>query len=86
MKEALLGALKQRPLTSMRSQDFKPSILNVVQKADRREFRRFCRVAAVVDDQNFREELKGLEVAEDPGVRRRSRWVLEALDKATSQT
>lgn len=86
MKEALLGALKQRPLTQHEITRLQTVILNVVQKADRREFRRFCRAAAVVDDQNFREELKGLEVAEDPGVRRRSRWVLEALDKATSQT
>ena len=86
MKEALLGALKQRPLAQHEITRLQTIILNVVRKADRREFRRFCRVATVVDDHCFRGELNGLEVADDPGIRRRSRWVLAALDKAAGQT
>jgi hypothetical protein len=82
MKETLLGALKKRSLDKHEVGRLQAIIINVVGNADRREFRRYCRVATIVDDESLREKLKGLEVAEDPDVRRRSSWVLAALRKA----
>lgn len=83
MKEELLGTLKKRSFQQHEVQRLQAIILNVVRKADRREFRRYCRVAATVDGERFREELRTLEVADDPDIRRRSGWVLDALRKTT---
>ena len=56
-------------------------ILNVVQKHDhRREFLRYCRAAANVDDERFRDELGALEQSDDPQVSQRANWVLAGLD------
>ena len=82
MKEELLGALKKRPFQPNEVQRLQAIILNVVRKADRREFRRYCRVATKVDDEPFRQELKALEIADDLDIRRRADWVLAALRKA----
>lgn len=53
---------------------------------DRREFRRYCQVAATIDDDRFRENLNALQVSDDPDIRRRSGWVLAALPKAIRGT
>ena len=82
MKEELLGALKKRSLQRHEVQRLQAIILHVVHKADRREFRRYCRVATTIDDERFRQELTALEVAGDPDVRRRSGWVMTALREA----
>jgi hypothetical protein len=82
MKEMLLGALKKRNLDRREAERVQSIILNLVCKTDRREFRRYCRLAARVDDASLRSELRTLEVAGDPDVRRRAMWVLSALRKA----
>lgn len=82
MKEELLGALKGRSFQQHEVQRLQAIILSIVRKTDRREFRRYCRVAATVDDERFTDELKALEVADDPDIRRRASWVLAALGKA----
>ena len=82
MKEELLGALKKRPFQPNEVLRLQAIILNVVRKADCREFRRYCRVATKVDEERFREELNALEIADDPDIRRRADWVLAALRKA----
>jgi hypothetical protein len=82
MKEELLGALKKRSLQQHEVQRLQAIILSIVRKADRREFRRYCRVATTVYDERFMEELKALEVATVPDFRRRSGWVLAALREA----
>ena len=86
MKEELLGALKKRSFQQHEVQRLQAIILNIVRKADRREFRRYCRVATTVDDERLREELKDLELTDSPDIRRRSGWVLDALRKATRAT
>jgi len=82
MKEMLLGALKKRCLDSHDTRRLQAIITNVVRDADRREFRRYCRVATTVDDQFLRQELNALARADDADVRRRAEWVLAALRKA----
>ena len=83
MKEELLGVLKRRSLQQHEVQRLQAVILNVVRKADRREFRRYCRVAATIDDERFRQDLNALQVSDDPDIRRRSGWVLAALPEAS---
>ena len=80
MKESLLGELKKRTLDRREVERLQGIIFSVVRKPDRREFRRYCRVAATVDDQGFREKLRHLEVVDDADVRRRAAWVLAALN------
>jgi hypothetical protein len=80
MKESLLGELKKRTLDRREVERLQAIILNVIRKPGRREFRRYCRVATTVDDQGFRERLSDLEAAEDSDVRRRTTWVMDALN------
>lgn len=83
MKETLLSEVKKRALDRRDVERVHAVILNVVRKPDRREFRRYCRVATTVDDKHFREKLRALEADEDADVRRRAKWVLTALLSAT---
>jgi hypothetical protein len=81
MKEKLLTELKRRKLDRHEVDRLQEIILAVVQKDDhRREFSYYCRVAANVDDQNFRSELKALEQSDAPHVSQRANWVLAGLD------
>lgn len=81
MKEKLLTELKRRKLDQHEVERLQAIILNIVQKHDhRREFLRYCRAAANVDDERFRAELSALEQSDDPQVSQRANWVLAALD------
>jgi hypothetical protein len=79
MKETLLGELKRRTLDRREVERLQGIILSVIRKPDRREFRRYCRVATAVDDEDFREKHRDLEAADDADVRRRAAWVSDAL-------
>jgi hypothetical protein len=81
MKEKLLTELKRRKLDQHEVKRFQAIIFSVVKMNDhRREFLRYCRAAANVDDQPFRAELSALERLADPHVSRRANWVLGALN------
>ena len=54
-------------------------VLSLVDCRDDRDFRAFCRLAKKVDDADFREQLTRRADESDFNVRRRARWVLEAL-------
>jgi hypothetical protein len=56
-------------------------VLATVDRRDRREFRQYCRLARKVDLPELREELSLRLQQDDPAVRRRERWVLDALEK-----
>lgn len=81
MKQKLLRELKRRNLDQHEVRRLQAIILSVVQKNDhRREFLRYCRAAANVDDKRFRDELIVLEQSDEPHVSQRANWVLAALD------
>lgn len=81
MKEKLLTELKRRQLDQHEAERLQAIILSVVQKDDhRREFLRYCRVAANVDDERFRAKLSALEQSDEPHVSQRANWVLAGLD------
>ncbi len=56
--------------------------LSAVDGRDRREFRAYCRLAAFVDSAEFRRAVGERGTSPDPAVRRRARWMLDALDHA----
>jgi hypothetical protein len=81
MKEKLLTELKRRKLDQREVERLQAIILNIVRKHDhRREFLRYCRAAANVDDERFRAELSALEQSDDAQASQRANWVLAALD------
>jgi len=81
MKQKLLTELKRRTLDQHEVERLQAIILSVVQKNDhRREFLRYCRAAANVDDEWFRNELSVLERSDESHVSQRANWVLAALD------
>jgi hypothetical protein len=81
MKEKVLTVLKRRKLDQHEVERLQAIILSVVQKNDhRREFLRYCRAAANVDDERFRAELSALERSDHPHVSQRANWVLAGLD------
>lgn len=81
MKEKLLTELKRRELNKSDVERLQGIILSIIRKGDhRREFRRYCRAASAVDDQQFRSEVSALEKCDDPQTARRANWVLAALD------
>ncbi len=81
MKEKLLTELKRRKLDQHENKRLQAIIVSVLKKNDRRrEFIRYCRAAASVEDEQFRAELKALEESDDLDVSQRANWVLAALD------
>ncbi len=81
MKEKLLTELKRRKLNQYEIERLQAIIVSVVQTHDhRREFLRYCRAAANVDDERFRSKLIALEQSDDLQVSQRANWVLAALD------
>jgi hypothetical protein len=56
-------------------------VLAIVDRRDRREFRQYCRLARKVDSPELREELSLRLQDDDPAVRRRARWALDALER-----
>ena len=81
MKERLLTELKRRKLNQYEIGRLQAIIVSVVQKPDnRREFLRYCRAAANVNDERFRSKLIALEQSDDPRVSQRANWMLAGLD------
>jgi hypothetical protein len=81
MKEKLLTELKRRRLDHNEARRLQEIILDIIRKGEyRREFLRYCRAAANVDDDQFRLELVELERSNDPRISQRANWVLAGLD------
>ena len=79
-KESLLENLKKRRLTVEQRRRLRDLILKQVRLCHRREFRRFCKLAPYVADAEMRARLEELTRESDQAVRRRSQWVLDALE------
>lgn len=81
MKEKLLTEMKRRRVDPDERIRLQAIIIDVVQKPDhRREFLYYCRVAPIVDDQHFRDELERLEKASSQEIGRRANWILAGLN------
>lgn len=60
-------------------------VLNMVAHRNGQDFRAYCRLARKVDGPEMREELTQRLTHADANVRRRAKWVLEALGEKVSQ-
>ncbi len=85
VKAKLIRDIKRLPLTPPQSQRLQQVVLNMVDARNDREFRAFCRLARKVDAPALREQLTARLTSGDAGIRRRARWVLEALAQKDSQ-
>ena len=81
LKEALSRLLRDVELPMIYVQRLQRVVLSIVDRRDGREFRAFCRLARKVDAPELREQLTRRLAHDDPNVRRRARWVLEALGR-----
>jgi len=54
-------------------------VLDMVERRNGQEFRAYCRLARKVESPALREQLTRRLAHENPNVRRRARWILEAL-------
>ncbi|MCB0355013.1 MAG: hypothetical protein KDD64_15885, partial [Bdellovibrionales bacterium] len=77
-KERLLRALKKIRLSDAHKSQLVHIMLNVVDSSYRREFRFYCRLAAVLESDFLVAELLNRASSQNEGVRRRAGWMLEA--------
>jgi hypothetical protein len=78
-KEKLLLRLTRLELTPRQAQRLRHVVLAAVDFRDRREFRRFSRLARKVDSPDLRAALRERLHSPDEGVQRRAQWVLQGL-------
>lgn len=71
--------IKQAMLTPGYVARLQNVVLAMVEQRNGQEFRAYCRLARKVDSPELREKLKRRFAHDDANVRRRARWVLEAL-------
>src|SRR5262245_25123576 len=79
IKEGLIQHLKHADLTPGQKERLNVVILRLVELQGRREFRRYCRLACRTRSRNLEMELRKHLSSNDPSVRRRAKWVLDAL-------
>lgn len=85
---ASTGYWKQYVIKSLRALDLPEDLvkrlrdvcLTVVDKGDRREFREYCRLAALIADESMIEELIARRSSLKKGVARRSEWMLRYVN------
>ncbi len=80
-KAELIRCISRIGLPQAIAERLRQVVLAAVDRHDRREFRRYCRLARKVDSPELREELSTRLQNADPAVRRRARWVLDACEK-----
>ena len=79
IKSKLIRYIKRPMLTPEHMRRLQQVVLAVVDKRDDRDFRAYCRLARKVDAPALREQLMRRLAHDDPKIRRRARWVMEAL-------
>ncbi|MGI4792035.1 MAG: hypothetical protein ACRYFS_24700 [Janthinobacterium lividum] len=84
LKEDLSRLLCKVGLPTNYIQRLQRVVLSIVDRRDGREFRAFCRLARKADGMELREGLTWRLANDDPNIRRRARWVLEALAQKDS--
>jgi len=79
VKADLTRLAKRVPHDADQRRRLEAVILSIVDRRDGREFRHYCRLARRIAGGPLRGELEARLKAGDPAVRRRARWVLEAI-------
>lgn len=81
VKKKLIRFIKPPMLSSADAARLRNVVISMVDKRHDREFRAFCRLARKVDAPELRTELTRRLESDERDVRRRARWVLEALEQ-----
>jgi hypothetical protein len=81
LKSDILKFLGRLSLTPRQCERLRCVVLAVTARRYDREFRRYCRMAGKLDGPEFRQSLQALVASDDPDVRRRAGWVLEAIEQ-----
>jgi hypothetical protein len=80
IKVELIKYVGRTPLSDNYAERLGRVALHAVDSRDRREFRAYCRLARKIDNSELRTALVSRTSSSDEGIRRRARWMLEALD------
>lgn len=78
-KTEVIKRITRAPIPPEYAKRLRKVVLRVVDTRDAREFRSYCRLARHVDSPELCSELRMRLDHADPAVRRRARWVLDAL-------
>jgi hypothetical protein len=81
-KAELIRRINRIELSQAAADRLRQVVVAIVDRHDRREFRQYCRMSRKVDSPELREELSLPLHYDDPAVRRRARWVLDAREKS----
>ena len=79
IKEEIIRRLKGFALSDIQKRRLSRVIVRLVETRDGREFRRYCQLARRLEDPELEAALRERVASADRDVRRRARWVLEAL-------
>jgi hypothetical protein len=81
MREDVLRYVGRVPRTEVQNERLRRAVLQIVDRRDGRDFRRFCALARHLDNDWLRSELaRRIEGASLP-IRRRARWMLAAMNQ-----
>jgi len=80
IKEELLEHLRRAVLTDDQQERLRTVILDRIEGAGRREFRRYCLLARLLDAPIFREAVQKRSESPNPRISRQACWVLTALN------
>ncbi len=83
-KEYLIRLIRDVDVGAYHALRLQAIIVSVVDRRDGQEFRAYCRLARKVDAPELRAHLTQRLGSGDPNVRRRARWVLDALAQKDS--
>ena len=83
LKEDLLRYIRHIELSAADTARLQKIVVSVVDRQGRRELREYSRLARKIDGPALRGELTQRLQSSDPDIRRRARWVLEALGQSS---
>jgi len=86
IKEDLIRYLSRAEFREDQLSRLRQVILTHIQGPDAREFRSYCRLARVVNDPGFLQQVSTLAASPVPSVSRHAQWVLKHLNQPTRKT
>jgi hypothetical protein len=80
-KADLIRFIKHVELPQAVAERLRQVVVAAIDSRDRREYRQYCRLARYVDSAELRDEISLRLEHDDPAVRRRARWAMNACEK-----
>jgi tetratricopeptide (TPR) repeat protein len=79
IKEDLIRFICRLPISQADALRLQKVVLAAIDLRDRRDFRRYCKLAKRVQSKELRKQVEERIRSSDSGIRRRARWVLSAI-------